>query len=64
MRIRWVPTVGIDRAPIFAEYNQLEDGSLSGRIPACKGIVALGASLRDCQNELRSTLEDQEPVRQ
>lgn len=29
-----------------------------GRIPACKGVVAFGASLRECEEELRSTLED------
>ncbi len=41
-----------------AEYDKLEDGSFSGRIPECKGVVAFAKSLRGCESELRSTLED------
>ena len=41
-----------------AEYDKLEDGSFSGRIPECKGVVAFAKSLRECESELRSTLED------
>jgi predicted RNase H-like HicB family nuclease len=41
-----------------AEYDKLEDGSFSGRIPPCKGVIAFGNTLRQCQDELRSTLED------
>jgi predicted RNase H-like HicB family nuclease len=41
-----------------AEYDKLEDGSFSGRIPSCKGVIAFGSSLPECENELRSTLED------
>jgi predicted RNase H-like HicB family nuclease len=41
-----------------AVYDKLEDGSFSGRIPSCKGVVAFGATLRECEDELRSTLED------
>jgi predicted RNase H-like HicB family nuclease len=41
-----------------AEYDKLEDGSFAGRIPKCKGVVAFGKSLRECEDELRSTLED------
>jgi predicted RNase H-like HicB family nuclease len=36
----------------------LEDGSYAGRISPCQGVVAFGSSLRECENELRSTLED------
>ncbi|BAZ48384.1 hypothetical protein NIES4103_09920 [Nostoc sp. NIES-4103] len=28
------------------------------RIPACQGVVAFGLTLRECEDELRSTLED------
>jgi predicted RNase H-like HicB family nuclease len=42
----------------YAEYDKLEDGSFVGRIPKCKGVVAFGKSLTECENELRSTLED------
>lgn len=41
-----------------AEYDKLEDGSFSGRIPDCKGVICFGPSLKECQDELRSTLED------
>jgi predicted RNase H-like HicB family nuclease len=41
-----------------ALYEKLEDGTHAGRIPPCPGVVAFGASLRECENELRSTLED------
>lgn len=41
-----------------AEYDKLEDNTFSGRIPSCKGVVAFAATLRECESELRSTLED------
>lgn len=41
-----------------AEYDKLEDNSFAGRIPACRGVVAFASSLRECESELRSTLED------
>jgi predicted RNase H-like HicB family nuclease len=41
-----------------AEYDKLDDSSYAGRIPSCKGVVAFAGSLRECENELRSTLED------
>ena len=40
-----------------AEYDKLEDGSFVGRIPQCKGVIAFAKTLRECENELRSTLE-------
>ena len=48
----------IDIALAEAEYDKLEDGTFSGRIPVCKGVIAFGTSLRVCETELRSTLED------
>ncbi len=41
-----------------ASYDKLEDGSYAGSIPSCQGVVAFGRTLRECQDELRSTLED------
>jgi len=41
-----------------AIYEKFEDGTFSGRIPTCQGAVAFGASLSECEFELRSTLED------
>ena len=48
----------IDRAMAQAEYDKLEDGSFAGRIDICKGVVAFGTTLKGCEDELRSTLED------
>jgi len=42
----------------MARYDKLEDGSFSGEIPKLKGVIAFGKSLRECEKELRSTLED------
>ena len=41
-----------------AEYDQLEGGTFSGRIPDCKGVIAFGKTLPECENELQSTLEE------
>ncbi|CAN5345947.1 type II toxin-antitoxin system HicB family antitoxin [soil metagenome] len=41
-----------------AEYDKLEDGTFAGRIPVCPGVIAFGTTLRECEEELRSSLED------
>jgi len=56
--LKFVLTGYIEEALSQADYDKLEDGSFSGRIPGCKGVIAFGATLRECENELRSTLED------
>jgi predicted RNase H-like HicB family nuclease len=48
----------VEQAMAEATYDKLEDGTFSGRIPACKGVVAFGSTLRQCEDELRSVLED------
>jgi len=48
----------INLALAQAEYDKLEDGTFSGRIPAFVGVLAFGETLRECEDELRSTLED------
>jgi predicted RNase H-like HicB family nuclease len=58
MPTKYILTEYVDQAMAQAEYDKLEDGTFSGRIPACQGVVAFGATLRQCQDELRSTLED------
>lgn len=57
MPTKYILTEYVDPMAL-AEYDKLEDGTFSGRIPACQGVVAFGATLRQCQDELRSTLED------
>lgn len=48
----------IGQAMEQAEYDKLEDGSYGGSIPTCVGVMAFGRTLRECDTELRSTLED------
>ncbi len=48
----------LERALAEAEYDKLEDGTFFGKIPSCKGVVAFAATLRECENELHSILED------
>ncbi|HEY63435.1 MAG TPA: type II toxin-antitoxin system HicB family antitoxin [Caldilineae bacterium] len=48
----------VNQAMAYAVYDKLEDGTFVGRVPPCKGVVAFGTTLRECEEELRSTLED------
>lgn len=48
----------IDKALAQAIYEKLEDGTYAGRIPVCTGVIAFGKTLRECEEELHSTLED------
>jgi predicted RNase H-like HicB family nuclease len=41
-----------------ATYEKLPDGTYCGRIPKCPGTIAFARNLFDCQEELRSVLED------
>ncbi len=41
-----------------ATYDKLEDGTFVARIPSCKGVIAFAATLRECDQQLRSILED------
>jgi predicted RNase H-like HicB family nuclease len=47
----------INKAMGRAVYDKLEDGSFSGKIPQCPGVVAFGETLYQCQQELKSSLE-------
>lgn len=58
MTVRFVLTEYVDQLMAVAVYDKLEDGRFAGRIPSCKGVVAFGPTLRECEDELRSTLED------
>lgn len=58
MGSQFILTDYVEQALSQAVYDKLEDGTFSARIPQCKGVVAFGATLRECQDELRSTLED------
>ena len=58
MSKRYVLSEYVERAVEQALYDKLEDASFSGRIPSCPGVIAFAPSLRECEEELRSTLED------
>lgn len=58
MAVRFVLTGYVDRLMEEAFYDKLDDGTFSGRIPRCKGVISFGNTLRQCEDELRSTLED------
>jgi predicted RNase H-like HicB family nuclease len=51
-------TAYIEAALELARYDKLEDGSFAGEIPKLNGVAAFGRTLRECEAELRSTLED------
>lgn len=55
---RYALTDYVEAALGEAVYDKLEDGTFAGRIPPCAGVVAFAATLRECEHELRSTLED------
>ena len=56
--IRYILSEYVERVMAQAVYDKLEDGTFAGKIPPCKGVVAFGKTLRECEDELHSTLED------
>lgn len=58
MRSRFILSDYVEQAMAAATYDKLADGSFAGRIPPCPGVIAFAETLRDCEEELRSTLED------
>jgi predicted RNase H-like HicB family nuclease len=55
---KFVLTDYIEQAMSLAVYDKLEDGTFAGKIPSFQGVIAFGPTLRQCEEELRSTLED------
>ncbi|WP_265275859.1 type II toxin-antitoxin system HicB family antitoxin [Nostoc sp. KVJ3] len=58
MAIRFILSDYVDQAVAQAIYDKLEDDTFTGRIPVCKGVIAFASTLRECEDELRPTLED------
>ena len=56
--VKSILTGYIGMALARAEYDKLDNGTFSGRIPGCKGVIAFGKTLRECEVELQSTFED------
>jgi predicted RNase H-like HicB family nuclease len=58
MAVRFVLSDYLEQALALATYDKLEDNTFVGRIPPLKGVIAFGSTLRECEDELQSTLED------
>ena len=58
MAVRFILADYVSQLLAHTVYDKLDDSTYSGRIPQCKGAVAFGATLRECEEELHSTLED------
>lgn len=58
MAVLFILTEYVNQLMAHAVYDKLEDSTFAGRVPQCKGVLAFGATLRECEDELRSTLED------
>jgi predicted RNase H-like HicB family nuclease len=58
VEVRFVLSEYVERAMERASYDKLEDGTYSGVIPGCHGVIAFSETLRSCEAELQSVLED------
>jgi predicted RNase H-like HicB family nuclease len=58
MSARYILSEYVSQAMAQAVYDKLEDGTFAGRIPLCVGVIAFAATLRECEEELQSTVED------
>ena len=56
--VRYILSEYVEKVMAQAVYDKLEDGTFAGKIPPCKGVIAFGRTLRECEDELHSTLED------
>lgn len=51
-------TAYFEAAMVLALYEKLPDGTYAGEVPKLAGVVAFGGTLKECERELRSTVED------
>lgn len=58
MEVRFVLSEYVERAMQRASYDKLEGGAYSGVVPGCRGVIAFSDTLRGCEAELQSVLED------
>jgi predicted RNase H-like HicB family nuclease len=58
MEAKYILSDYVEQAMMQAIYDKFEDETFSGRIPDCRGVIAFGITLRECEDNLRSTLED------
>ena len=48
----------VANAMSVSTFDKLADGTVAGKIPPCRGVVAFAGTLVECQQQLQSTLED------
>jgi predicted RNase H-like HicB family nuclease len=58
MAVRCILSSYVEAAMADADYDKLDDGTFSGQIPRCQGVIVFAPSLHECEEELRSTLEE------
>ena len=58
MSKRYVLSEYVELAMGQALYDKFEDNTFSVRIPSCPGVLSFAQTLKGCEEELRSTLED------
>jgi predicted RNase H-like HicB family nuclease len=58
MAVKFILTEYVNHLMAQAVYDKLEDNTFTGHIPQCNGVIAFGSTLRECEEELHSTLED------
>jgi len=58
MAVSFILSDYISKALDNALYDKLDDGTYGGKIPGFLGVVAFGTTLRECESQLQSTLED------
>jgi len=58
MATRFILSDYVEEALAQATYDKLDDSTYAGRVPVCVGVIAFGNTLRECEHNLRSTLED------
>lgn len=58
MKLQFILTDYVEAALMKATYDKLEDGTYAGKIPTLDGVLAFSHSLRSCEQELQSVLED------
>lgn len=58
MEFKYVLTDYIGQAMAQAVYEELEDGTFAGTIPPCWGVIAFGNTQPECEEELKSVLEE------
>ncbi len=56
--MQFILTDYIAQALAHAAYDKMEDSTFAGRIPSCPGVVSFGTTLTECEEKLRSVLEE------